>query len=478
MTSRDYGKRHFFKSRREISRTMPKSCVVPECRRAETGRESYYKFPLHDKVRLKQWLTNLNMENFFPTKNQYLCSKHFKASCFQIRWGVRYLRHDAVPTIFSSSPVVPGRVQVTKSRTLSSVQNLGTEACISTVSPFVIGNTQVLPETVTIALDPNASTGQIAIDGAGIVVKNTDPTAVMGAVNLVPLVHFVESFDGLSLALAPSQGFQTVALPIVVSGEHQIQQIPLVEQVGFLSEEHIATTTLQQDYYEGQVLQSVGEEVPTVIEMSDPGALVMENISIEPFFEAGLPTPAPATMTTEDVMSYLETMQTATLVPVVSSGPLPLLVPSQETVLSSSTDRPIPSTVPIVSKHNKEASSAYGSQDLMQEPSDGLAEGLSTTELVSVVMNLQNKVSALQQRHQKHCSKLEVMEGVVDQLKKENLIAEDKLNFLELACLNGTPIQTEETETIAIVCDDADQTLLYALPLQGENRTILHVTEQ
>ncbi|XP_056395842.1 THAP domain-containing protein 5-like [Hyla sarda] len=457
---------------------MPKSCVVPECRRAETGRESYYKFPLHDKVRLKQWLTNMNMENFFPTKNQYLCSKHFKPSCFQIRWGVRYLRHDAVPTNFSSSS--PSKGQVTKSRTLNAVQNVGSEVCMSTVPPFVIGNGQVLPDTLTIALDPNSSTGQIAIDGAELVVKNTDPTALMGAVNILPLVHFVESFDGLSLALAPSQGFQSLALPIV-SGEHQIQPIPLVEQVGFLSEEHIATTTLQHNYYGGQVLQSVGEAVPAVIEIagvSDPGALVMENISIEPFFEAGLPTPPPVTMSSEDVMSYLETMQTATLVPVMSSGPLPPMIPSQETILSSSTDRPIASTVPIVSKRNTEASSADGPQVISLEPSDGVTETLSTAQLVSVVMNLQKKVSSLQQRHQKHCSKLEVMEGVVDQLKNENLIADDKVNFMELACLNAAPVQTEETETIAIVCEDADRTLLYALPLQGENRTILHVTKQ
>ncbi|XP_071979205.1 THAP domain-containing protein 5-like [Engystomops pustulosus] len=457
---------------------MPKSCVVPECRRAETGRESYYKFPLHDKVRLKQWLTNMNMENFFPTKNQYLCNKHFKASCFQTRWGVRYLRHDAVPTVFCPSPVLSNKVQATKSRTLNSPQNLGNEVCISTVAPLIIGETQVLPDTLTIALDPNTpNSGHISIGGA-------DPSAVIGAVNLVPLVHFVESFDGLSLALAPSQGFQSVAVPIEVSGQNQIQQIPLVEPIGFLSEEHIATTSLQQNYYNGQVLQSVGAEIPTIIEITaepNPGDLVMENISIEPFFEAGLPTPPPATMTTEDVMSYLETMQTATLVPVVSSGPLPPMIPSQETILSSSTDRPIASTVPIISRHSEEGASAGGAEELSIEPSQvpgEATETLSTAELVSVVVNLQNKVTALQQRHQKHCSKLEVMEGVMDQLKKENLISEENLNFLELACTNSTPIQTEGPETITIVCDDEDQALLYALPLQGENRTILHITEQ
>ncbi|KAM4019711.1 THAP domain-containing protein 5-like [Anomaloglossus baeobatrachus] len=453
---------------------MPKSCVVPECRKAEAGRESYYKFPLHDKVRLKQWLTNMNVENFFPTKNQYLCSKHFRPSCFHIRWGVRYLRHDAIPTIFSSSSVVASRPQVTKPRMLNTTQNLPNEVCMSTVSPLIISETQILPDTLTIALDPTSSTGHISIDGAELLLKNTDPGTVIGAVNLVPLIHFVESFDGLSLALAPSHGFQSVALPIEVSVAEQIQQIPLVEPLGFLSEEQIATTTLQHDY----VLHSVGDEVFEVTAESNPDALVVENLSIDPFFEAGLTTPPPATMTTEDVMSYLETMQTATLVPVPSSGPLPPLIPSQETILSSSTESPITSTVPIVSKRHYEVLSD-GSADLGTEPSEGpdtIPETLSTAELVSVVMNLQQKVVTLQQRHQKHCSKLEVMEGVVDQLKKENLISEDKLNFLELSCLNST-IQTEDTETITIVCEGEDQALLYTVPLQGEDQTILHINQ-
>ncbi|XP_044161964.1 THAP domain-containing protein 5-like [Bufo gargarizans] len=457
---------------------MPKSCVVPECRRAETGLESYYKFPLHDKVRLKQWLTNMNLENFFPTKSLYLCSKHFKQSCFQTRWGARYLRHDAVPTIFSSSLVASSKTQVSKSKTVNSTLSLGDEVCLPTVSPLVIGETQVLPDTLMIAVDPNSSTGPISLDGAAVLVKNTDPTGVIGAVNLVPLVHFVESFDGLSLALAPNQGFQSVALPIQVTGGNQIQQIG---PVGFLSQEHIATTTLQQNYYDGQVLQSV---VPAIVQMtgeSNPGNSAVENISIEPFFEAGLPAPPPATMTTEAVMSYLETMQTATLVPVLPSGPLPPLIPSQETILSCSAASPIVSTVPIVSKHSKEVSSGHGSQVLAMEPSkgpDGLAETSSTAELVSVVMNLQKKVTTLQQRHQKHCTKLEVMEGVVDQLKKENLISEDKLNFLDLARLNSAPVQAEGAETIAILCDDEDQALLYSLPFQGENQSILRITKQ
>ncbi|KAM5146667.1 uncharacterized protein ACMZJ9_013837 [Mantella aurantiaca] len=467
---------------------MPKSCVAPECRRTEGGRESFYKFPLHDKVRLKQWLSNMNVENFFPSRNQYLCNKHFKPSCFQVRWGVRYLKHDAVPTVFSSAGGVSNKVHAVKTRALSSAQSGSNELCISSISHLGFDEAQPLSETMAFTLDPTFAAGHMSVNGAELLVADADalaiPATVMGAVNLVPLVHIVESFDGLSLALAPSQGFTSVALPIGVTEQQQSHGISLVEPITILSEEHIASTSLQQDFYDAQVLQSVGVEGPNFIalnDMSNNDALVIENVSIEPFFEAGLPTPEPVTMSSEDVMSYLETMQTATVGPTLATGPLPPLPSSPETVLSTAITRPIPSTVPIVSEHRKAVLTPGVTQQIClnppQEP-EGLSETLTTSELVTVVVNLQKKVRALQQRHQKHCSKLEVMEGVVEQLKNENLISEEKLSFLELDCLNSASAASEDGDTIAIVCQEDSQPLVYTFPFQTDNRTVFQITEQ
>uniref|UniRef100_A0A8D0H8I4 THAP domain containing 8 n=1 Tax=Sphenodon punctatus TaxID=8508 RepID=A0A8D0H8I4_SPHPU len=85
---------------------MPKYCRAPNCsnsagqQRPDSKRLSFYKFPLHDPERLKQWLSKMNQEKWIPTKYQHLCSEHFSPSCFEHRWGVRYLKPDAVPTIF------------------------------------------------------------------------------------------------------------------------------------------------------------------------------------------------------------------------------------------------------------------------------------------------------------------------------------------------------------------------------------------
>uniref|UniRef100_A0A8C8R774 THAP domain containing 8 n=1 Tax=Pelusios castaneus TaxID=367368 RepID=A0A8C8R774_9SAUR len=93
---------------------MPKYCRAPNCsnsagqRRAAGERLSFYRFPLHNPERLQQWLSQMNQEKWVPTRYQHLCSEHFTPSCFEYRWGVRYLKPDAVPTIFqrSENPLV------------------------------------------------------------------------------------------------------------------------------------------------------------------------------------------------------------------------------------------------------------------------------------------------------------------------------------------------------------------------------------
>lgn len=62
------------------------------------------RFPLKDGARLQAWLQHMGCEHWVPSCHQHLCSEHFTPSCFQWRWGVRYLRPDAVPSIFSQAP--------------------------------------------------------------------------------------------------------------------------------------------------------------------------------------------------------------------------------------------------------------------------------------------------------------------------------------------------------------------------------------
>lgn len=60
-----------------------------------------FRFPLHDKERLEKWLKNMKRDSWVPSKYQFLCSDHFTPDSLDIRWGIRYLKQTAIPTIFS-----------------------------------------------------------------------------------------------------------------------------------------------------------------------------------------------------------------------------------------------------------------------------------------------------------------------------------------------------------------------------------------
>ncbi|XP_037011917.2 THAP domain-containing protein 5 [Artibeus jamaicensis] len=85
---------------------MPRYCAAICCknrrgRNIKDRKLSFYPFPLHDKERLEKWLKNMKRDSWMPSKYQFLCSDHFTPDSLDIRWGIRYLKQTAIPTIFS-----------------------------------------------------------------------------------------------------------------------------------------------------------------------------------------------------------------------------------------------------------------------------------------------------------------------------------------------------------------------------------------
>ncbi|XP_069631921.1 THAP domain-containing protein 8-like isoform X3 [Haliaeetus albicilla] len=307
----------------------------------------------------------MRRENWVPTRHQHLCSDHFEPSCFQYRWGVRYLRPDAIPTIFPRSPLkrespsmLPGATQPKQPLPASSQE------------PVIPGQPAV-PETApseatTVALEPDSAAA-------------------------TPLLGPVDSPEGVPAHPQPSPGYATAPPP---------SPCRRVEQV---------------------------EDVTVELPVAGPPPAYFE--------------PIPAT---------------------------PVTVP--ETVLSSALTLPIVSTVPIVSK-----------TVMSMSPSGEL----STEELVGVVLVLQRKVKVLQQRHRRHRARLEAMEGLVEQLRHESLLSEERLKLFGdfptaplspsppphhchfQACLQPGPVTADPTSAVTIICQEEEEeeaTLVYTVP--------------
>ncbi|XP_043565442.1 THAP domain-containing protein 5-like isoform X1 [Chiloscyllium plagiosum] len=88
---------------------MPRYCAVACCSNrsgqlsSDNQKLGFYPFPLQNKERLNKWIKNMKHDNWFPTKHQCICSEHFTADSFEWRWGIRYLKPQAVPTVFPFS---------------------------------------------------------------------------------------------------------------------------------------------------------------------------------------------------------------------------------------------------------------------------------------------------------------------------------------------------------------------------------------
>lgn len=280
-------------------------------------------------------------------------------------------------------------------------------------------------------------------------------TPLVGAVNLVPLVQIVEPLKAVTLTVSPP-GEAVPGQPLSDPVEQQV-----VDFVASLPAPTLEAMPSSSVEIPGQFCTEVAVPCEMVAAASvdpspplqalmaghqpaaaeDQGTLIIENVSIEPFLEADPSAAAVLSSLQEsstEMVAYFETIPTA---PVTAGTPSGVTPP--ETVLSSALTLPIVSTVPIVSNQiSSEASPAAEIAPELLSPTESLEEQLeehryhknevTTAELVDVVMGLQKKVKVLQQRHRRHCAKLEAMEGVVDQLRKENLVSEEKLKLLEM----------------------------------------------
>ncbi|XP_030042052.1 THAP domain-containing protein 2 [Microcaecilia unicolor] len=104
---------------------MPTSCAAFDCTSAwkKDSNISFHRFPLQAERR-KQWIQQVNRQNFTPSLHTFLCSKHFEASCFDRTGQTVRLRHDAVPTLFNFSAHLHPKISLPQKLDVTDVEPL------------------------------------------------------------------------------------------------------------------------------------------------------------------------------------------------------------------------------------------------------------------------------------------------------------------------------------------------------------------
>ncbi|XP_076383492.1 THAP domain-containing protein 2-like isoform X2 [Megalopta genalis] len=82
-------------------------CCFKDCKEKQNSDEkiSFHQFPNDPELR-KQWIQAVQRENFKPSSQTKVCSKHFANDCFiQSGWSSRRtLKPDAVPDTILDEP--------------------------------------------------------------------------------------------------------------------------------------------------------------------------------------------------------------------------------------------------------------------------------------------------------------------------------------------------------------------------------------
>ncbi|XP_027855458.1 THAP domain-containing protein 5-like [Xiphophorus couchianus] len=421
---------------------MPKYCSVPKCR-SDSGnsseRKSFYKFPLQDPARLQRWVRNMGRENWTPSRHQYICHEHFAPSCFKVRWGIRYLDADAVPTVFPDTE--KRKASDDNERKPKRLLTDGTAA-----------DQSVRLLELVVEASPHGETGPMELSVGSLGVDPAD--GVRSGLNF-PLTLY-QTADGLMSDAGAAE------LLMMSDGAAEDGQVELVNGITAAILSQGAMLVLNEAAPDPDLASFTGEDVP------------------------------------QEVVAYFETVPN-----VLPGGTSTRVASHPDTVLSPAlSSKPISSTLPIVSKHvptPQPPPSLVLTLERLDEAEDGDAmtdteeperddqqleehcyhkNSLSKEQLEAIVAELQKKVKVLQQRHRRHLEKLLGLENTVSQLRQSNMLNEERLQLLERAYLQTSAAVSDAGETVAIIYGDDDAAAYFYTPLSDHAGMELNMDEK
>ncbi|XP_043536983.1 THAP domain-containing protein 5-like isoform X1 [Chiloscyllium plagiosum] len=487
---------------------MPKNCTVTNCWRhagqlaADKRRISFYKFPLNDKERLAKWLSNMKKEKWLPSQYQYVCSEHFTPDNFEWKWGTRYLKADAVPTMFSFPEQPTKRKALARSignkwkKKRLEGQNNEDEMMLQMQTVPVQSHKMSEPDALALLVmttEPTLSTSSNSINEADKVPVTSgsaciDSTSESITPAVQPLLNMtVNPFELLQIDKGrspPSVLMEPSLLPF--ENVAAVETVPLTPTLTSVETGTTATTLPTVETSQLVSTQMCEESEPGPIEMVLPAA---QDIEMLTSFQLKPPPSVPSTPAmsnfedVETASAAVSTDQTLSLTNLSSPTSTILMAAATETLtklsgfetlltVPSAVLVPIMSTSPIVQNHAVMPTGAViaavetvvpALPDLseVQGEHSYYKSDLPIDQLERIIANLQKKVKVIQQRERRNSVRLKAMESLVDQLKSKNIISKEKLKIMEMTCsqTNAQVIHPSSSDTV--VCEDNDN-IIYA----------------
>ncbi|XP_006263757.1 THAP domain-containing protein 5 isoform X1 [Alligator mississippiensis] len=397
---------------------MPRYCAASCCknRGGQSARDqrklSFYPFPLHDKERLEKWLRNMKRDAWTPSKHQLLCSDHFTPDSLDVRWGIRYLKQTAVPTIFSS----PDDQEKDSSQHSPQIERL------------IKNKTNLSKEmdNVTASPEPCAPKKNIAI---------------------------TESLDEKAEAICSALSKPLQKKKVHLQNTENVQE----DNISLNSTEHIHQTkpvlmaaTVQN--IEASIAHASIENplscTATVLQVADPeyldSSLKFQNTVRT---VADYPTEHPNSHmagcsvevqpSSENAVLFSTITQTIEQLNGNEESVIAIIVPaesSKESEMVNTSFMPIKQEFIDMEEIETEKSvyiSNYGGTEVLQTEHSYCKQDIDRDHLWQKIAKLHSKITLLEMQEIKTLGRLRSLEALIGQLKQENLLSEEKLKIVE-----------------------------------------------
>ncbi|CAK6434759.1 unnamed protein product [Pipistrellus nathusii] len=381
---------------------MPRYCAAVCCknRRGRSNKDrklSFYPFPLHDKERLEKWLKNMKRDSWMPSKYQFLCSDHFTPDSLDVRWGIRYLKQTAIPTIFSL-PEDSQEKDPSKNNCQKKKIECEKEVCLKAKSQESFAseepaksavNTGDLPEH---AEPLHSALGKPPAPKAGSIPNS------MFTLNLVKLEDTGKPESTLEASINQDMGgfhtsfenLNSTTVTLTTSDSESIQQSLETQEVLEITTNHLANPDVTNNSAEIKSAQENSILLSTI-----PQTVEELNPNKEPVIAIYVPTESSK--------------------PTINS----LMPVQKETEEMEDTDSEDSCKELDYGTEVSQLEHSYCRQDINKE------------HLWQKVCKLHSKIALLELKEQQTLGRLKSLEALIRQLKQENWLSEEKVKIIE-----------------------------------------------
>ncbi|XP_058683767.1 THAP domain-containing protein 5-like isoform X1 [Poecile atricapillus] len=394
---------------------MPRYCAATRCKNrggqnAKDQRKlSFYPFPLHDKERLEKWLRNMKRDSWTPSKHQLLCSDHFTPDSLDVRWGIRYLKNTAVPTIFSSPD------DEEKDSSENSSQQVQREERTET---------NVVSEKVSVPLEPCIPKKN------PVIAQNVEEKVFFSEV--VCSTALSKPLQIQNLQLPDEGGFQADSVILDSSSEQYLHQPnPVLMTAAVQSVEGPSVQTSVEDS---------GGCTATVLQFTDPDYLnssLKLNNAFGSVTDYAVENSVPHVVcsgevqTSEDAVLLSTVTQTIEQFSGSEESVIAIIMPAES---PEEPERVSSSFLPVKEEFldiDKTEVIEYDGSEILQTEHSYCRQDIDRDHLWQKISKLHSKITLLEMQEVKTLGRLRSLEALIRQLKQENLLSEEKLKMVE-----------------------------------------------